>query len=189
MRKEGRDGKRRDDRGPALPEIGRRIPRSTQRRLLTWLWLRPLLRIAGGWMFQGVFCRGRFRGESGCWHGLRLVDSASEYQRTARLKSQFHCDRHGRRPLNVLPRSTRAEGSLVVAGVGGGFLDRLFHRFTGFTSALLNPTQDLFDLAFGELKIVIRQLGPFLFQFALGDVPVAFDFECVHGSSFAVLFP
>jgi hypothetical protein len=32
------------------------------------------------------------------------------------------------------------------------------------------------------LEIVIRQLGPFLFQLALGDVPVAFDFECVHES-------
>jgi len=28
-------------------------------------------------------------------------------------------------------------------------------------------------LAFGELEIVIRELGPLLFQLALGDVPVA----------------
>jgi hypothetical protein len=30
------------------------------------------------------------------------------------------------------------------------------------------------------LEIVIRELGPLLSQLALGDVPVAFDFECVH---------
>jgi hypothetical protein len=34
--------------------------------------------------------------------------------------------------------------------------------------------------AFGVLEIVIRELGPFLFQLALGDVPVAFDFQCGH---------
>jgi hypothetical protein len=63
---------------------------------------------------------------------------------------------------------------------GRGFLDGLFDRFTTFARALLNPADYLFELAFGELKIVIRELGPFLFQLALGDVPVAFDFECVH---------
>jgi hypothetical protein len=30
------------------------------------------------------------------------------------------------------------------------------------------------------LQIVIRELGPFLFQLALGNVPVALDFECGH---------
>jgi hypothetical protein len=30
------------------------------------------------------------------------------------------------------------------------------------------------------LEIIIREPGPFLFQLALGDVPVAFDFECGH---------
>ena len=53
MQKDGHDGKRRDDRGLAVPETGRRIPGPTGRRLLTQLWLRPLLRAAGGWMFQG----------------------------------------------------------------------------------------------------------------------------------------
>jgi hypothetical protein len=32
------------------------------------------------------------------------------------------------------------------------------------------------------LKIAICELGPFLFQLALGDVPVTFDFECSHNS-------
>jgi hypothetical protein len=30
------------------------------------------------------------------------------------------------------------------------------------------------------LEIVVRELRPFLFELALGDVPVAFDFECCH---------
>jgi hypothetical protein len=32
------------------------------------------------------------------------------------------------------------------------------------------------------LQIAIRERGPFLFQLAFGDVPVAFDFECSHNS-------
>jgi hypothetical protein len=35
--------------------------------------------------------------------------------------------------------------------------------------------------AFNVEEIVIRELGPLLLQLALGDVPVAFDFKCVHG--------
>jgi hypothetical protein len=30
------------------------------------------------------------------------------------------------------------------------------------------------------LEVVIRERGPFLFELALGDVPVAFDFEYCH---------
>jgi hypothetical protein len=70
-------------------------------------------------------------------------------------------------------------GSIAAAG-GAGFLDGLFDGFTGFAGALLNPPQQLFLFAFGILQIAIRELGPFLFQLALGDVPVAFDFKCGH---------
>jgi hypothetical protein len=38
------------------------------------------------------------------------------------------------------------------------------------------------------LEIVIRELGPLLFQLAFGDVPVAFNFEFVHNNVFCVLF-
>ena len=76
----------------------------------------------------------------------------------------------------VHPQRTLVGGSLVAAGVGGGFLDGLFDRFTAFAGTLLNPAEYFFELAFSELEIVIRKLGPLLFQFALGDVPVAFDF-------------
>jgi len=67
----------------------------------------------------------------------------------------------------------------TVAG-GEGFLDHLFDGFTGFARTLLNPANQFFLLAFGILEIIIREFGPFLFQFTFGDVPVAFDFECVH---------
>ena len=65
--------------------------------------------------------------------------------------------------------------SLAAAG-GGRFLDRFFNGFAGFPGALLNPTDQFLLLAFGKLQIAIRELGPLLFQFALGDVPVALDF-------------
>jgi hypothetical protein len=84
--------------------------------------------------------------------------------------------RRGRRAL------ARAADSLFAAAGGARFLDSLFDRFAGFARALLNPANQFFLLAFGVLEIVIRELGPFLFQLALGDVPVAFDFECSHNS-------
>src|ERR1039458_8672287 len=54
---------------------------------------------------------------------------------------------------------------------------------------VLNPAKYFFDLAFGELEIVIRKRGPLLFQLTFGDVPVAFDFQCIHSTSFGVVFP
>jgi hypothetical protein len=78
---------------------------------------------------------------------------------------------------------TDAVDSLLVATAGAAsFLDGFLDCFTGFTCALLNPAHKFFLLAFGELEIVVRELGPLLFQLALGDVPVAFDFKCVHCS-------
>jgi hypothetical protein len=38
------------------------------------------------------------------------------------------------------------------------------------------------------LQVIIREFGPFLFELALGDVPVAFDFEFIHSGSFIVRF-
>ena len=72
-------------------------------------------------------------------------------------------------------------GCCSTASAGGiGFLDRLFDGFTSFAGALLNPAKQLFLFSFGVLEIVIREGGPFLFQFTFGDVPVAFNFECSH---------
>jgi hypothetical protein len=88
-------------------------------------------------------------------------------------------------PGSLLPFS-RAVGSLFAAA-GQGFLESLFDRFTGFAGALLNAAQQFVVLAFGELEIIVRELGPLLFQLAFGDVPVAFAFERVHNNSFFVL--
>jgi hypothetical protein len=81
-------------------------------------------------------------------------------------------------------------GSLFAAAGGAAILDGLFDRFPSFASALLNPANKFFLLAFGVLEIVIRKLGPLLFQLALGYVPVAFDFEFVHNTllCFSFLF-
>src|SRR5664279_4976379 len=84
--------------------------------------------------------------------------------------------------------STASDIRLLAAARGAGFLEHLLDRLAGFPGALLNPANKFFLLAFGVLEIVIRELGPFLFQLALGDVPVAFDFECSHNSCFCCLF-
>jgi hypothetical protein len=84
--------------------------------------------------------------------------------------------------FDSFPQFARAVESLFAATGGAGFLDGLFDRFAGFARALLNPANQFFLLAFGELEIAICELGPFLFQLAFGDVPVAFDFKCGHNS-------
>jgi hypothetical protein len=89
--------------------------------------------------------------------------------------------------FDSLSQVARAVGRLFAAA-GRGFLDGLFDRFPGFAGALLNAAQQFSLLAFGELEIVIRKLGPLLFQLALGDVPVAFDFEFVHSALFCFGF-
>jgi hypothetical protein len=38
------------------------------------------------------------------------------------------------------------------------------------------------------LEIAIRELGPLLFQLALGNVPVAFDFKFVHNTLLCFVF-
>ena len=62
------------------------------------------------------------------------------------------------------------------AARGAGLVDCFFNCFAGFARAFLNPAQQFFFFAFDVFQIVIREFGPFLFQLALGDVPVAFDF-------------
>jgi hypothetical protein len=90
--------------------------------------------------------------------------------------------------FDSVAQPARAADSLFAAAGGTGLLDGLFNCFAGFARAFLNPANQFFLLAFGELQIAIRELGPFLFQLALGDVPVAFDFECSHNSLLFVIF-
>ena len=66
------------------------------------------------------------------------------------------------------------------------FLDGVLDRFTGLSGDFLNPAQELFLLSLGILEIIVRELGPLLFQLALGDVPVAFDLECCYSVLFFV---
>jgi hypothetical protein len=56
----------------------------------------------------------------------------------------------------------------------------LFDCFTDFAGMLLKLTQQFLGLAFDVLQTVVRELGTFLFQLALYDVAVAFDFELIH---------
>jgi hypothetical protein len=83
-------------------------------------------------------------------------------------------------------RGTQAHrgASTSLRAAGAGFFDSVFDHFTGFTGALLNPTEQFVVLALDVLEIVIGELGPSLFQLALSDVPVALDFKCVHRVSF-----
>lgn len=55
-----------------------------------------------------------------------------------------------------------------------------FYLFPRLTGAFLNPAKQFVFLAFDVFKIVVGKLGPLLFEFAFGDVPIAFDFQCVH---------
>ena len=68
----------------------------------------------------------------------------------------------------------------MAAAGAAGFFDRFFDGFTGFAGGLLDAANEFVLFAFNILEVVVGELGPFFFQLAFGDVPVAFDFECVH---------
>ena len=63
-------------------------------------------------------------------------------------------------------------------------MNGLFDGFARFASAFLNATQQFIFRAFGEGEVIVGELRPLLFQFAFGDVPVAFDFKFSHSSFF-----
>lgn len=60
------------------------------------------------------------------------------------------------------------------------FPDGVFHHFPGFTGPFLNAAHQFVLLSIEILQIIIREPGPLLFELALDDVPVPFDFECCH---------
>jgi hypothetical protein len=76
----------------------------------------------------------------------------------------------------------------AATATGAEFLHGFFDRFPRFAGAFLNPAQQFILLAVNVSQIIIRQFGPFLFQLALGDVPVALDFKCVHIACWFFLF-
>jgi len=83
-----------------------------------------------------------------------------------------------------MPEFDRAADCLAAAATGVGFLHGLGNRFAGLAPTLLNPARQFFRLAFGILKVAIGKRGSFPLGLALGEFPVAFDFEFrLNGSS------
>jgi hypothetical protein len=55
-----------------------------------------------------------------------------------------------------------------------------FNFFSDLTGAFLDAAYQFVFFAFDELQIIIGELRKFLFQLALGDVPVSFGGERAH---------
>ena len=57
-----------------------------------------------------------------------------------------------------------------------------FHGVAAFAGAPLDAANQLVLLAFDVAKVVIRELGPLLLEFALGEIPVSLELEVVHNA-------
>ena len=71
-------------------------------------------------------------------------------------------------------------GRLLAVACLSRLLEGIFHGFLACAGALLDASQKFVVLAFDKLEIIIGQGGPLFFEFALDDVPVAFDFKFGH---------
>ena len=75
--------------------------------------------------------------------------------------------------------SLRRRGSARVMAVAVATVAGVFYFLRnvalGFACALLNSANQFVLLAFHELQIIVRELGPFLLQSAFDDVPVSLD--------------
>jgi len=60
------------------------------------------------------------------------------------------------------------------------FVHGTFNFFLGLAGAFLDATNQFIFLSFNKLEVVICKLRKFLFQLALGNVPVSFDGESAH---------
>ena len=67
-----------------------------------------------------------------------------------------------------------------MAAVAATFVNDVLDFILVLTSAFLDAADQFVFLAIHKLQVVVRELREFLFQPALGDVPVAFHFQCVH---------
>jgi hypothetical protein len=65
-------------------------------------------------------------------------------------------------------------------GTFAGFAQGAFHILAGFARGFLDAANQFIFLAVHELKIIVGELGPFLFHFAFGDVPIAFNLKFIH---------
>jgi hypothetical protein len=61
-----------------------------------------------------------------------------------------------------------------------GFANGALNLLPGFTSALLDSPDQFVFFAGNKLKIIVREFGPFLFHFALRDIPIAFNLKFIH---------
>jgi hypothetical protein len=68
------------------------------------------------------------------------------------------------------------------------FVHGAFDFFPGLAGAFLDAADQFVFLALDKLEIVIRKLREFLFQLALGNVPVSFDGQSAHIIFVFVLF-
>ena len=94
--------------------------------------------------------------------------------------------REKRRTLSGVRRPFLAvhEGAL---GLATAILDRPLDHLAALAGALLYPADEFLLFAFNICEIIVGELSPFLLDFALGDVPVSFEFECFHWGSFVSL--
>ena len=67
-----------------------------------------------------------------------------------------------------------------LAFTSAAFVHGAFDFFLGLAGAFLDAPDQFVFLALDELEVVIRKLREFLFQLALGNVPVSFDSESAH---------
>lgn len=72
---------------------------------------------------------------------------------------------------------TRLIHSVVAAAA---FINAVLLAFFGPPGAFLNAANQFVLLAFHELQSVVRKLREFLFQLALGDVPISFGGKYAH---------
>jgi hypothetical protein len=96
-----------------------------------------------------------------------LIELAQAFEPTKPVSNT----RHGR---------VGVETALKWVSILEALVKELFHSFLGIPGAFLNSSNQLIFLALLESKVIVGQLSVLLFQLPFGDVPVAFDMECVH---------
>jgi hypothetical protein len=116
----------------------------------------------------------------GSWHhGHKLAIAAKEllFQPIRSLPAEGQGSEVGRRSAspagNPFARPTTEKSSTSGSG---------FHRFAAFAGAFLDAAEEFVLFPFQILRIVIGELRPLLLEFAFDEIPIAFDFQFVHGN-------
>jgi hypothetical protein len=71
----------------------------------------------------------------------------------------------------------------------GGFAEGALNLRAGLAGAFLDAANQFIFFPGNELEIVIGKVGPFLFDFAFGNIPIAFNFEFIHILAFLLMVP